>query len=168
MRDSLLWRKARKFLALPWASRACLLEALLALMAARLAMALLPFRRIASWLGRTGAESPSVVSPTSTDTATRVGWAVRAIAPWVPWDSRCLAQALAGAWMLRRRGIPTTLYLGVRKEPGKDFSAHAWLRCGTGIVTGAPGHRSFEVIACFAQVPAKVPTHVQPRAGSPT
>jgi hypothetical protein len=164
----LLWRRARKFLALPWASRACLLEALLALMAARLAMALLPFRRIAAWLGHTGAESPAEVSPTSTDTATRVGWAVRAIAPWVPWDSRCLAQALAATWMLRRRGIPTTLYLGVRKEPGKDFSAHAWLRCGAGIITGAPGHRTFEVIACFAHVPANDPPNVPSQTGSPT
>ncbi len=164
----MLWPKARKFLALPWSARACLLEALLALVAARLAMALLPFRRIAAWLGRTSAESATEVSRAITDTATRVGWAVRAVAPWVPWDSRCLAQALAGTWMLRRRGIPTTLYLGVRKEPGKDFSAHAWLRCGASIVTGAPGHRSFEVIACFAQVPAQDLPSIQPQAGSPT
>lgn len=137
-------------MALPWAARGLLLEALLALMAARLAMALLPFRRIAAWLGSTEAESAAEVPEAVVAHATQVGWAVRAIAPWVPWDSRCLAQALAGTWMLRRRGIETTLYLGVRKESGKDFSAHAWLRCGSRIVTGAAGHKSFEVIARFS------------------
>ena len=37
--------------------------------------------------------------------------------------------------MLRRRRVPSTLYLGVRRS-GPGLSAHAWLRSGPAIVTG--------------------------------
>jgi hypothetical protein len=50
--------------------------------------------------------------------------------------------------MLRRRGIHSTLYLGVDRATG--FDAHAWVRVGRVIVTGAPEHRRFSVVSTFA------------------
>jgi hypothetical protein len=58
-------------------------------------MAFLPFRRIAAWLGTPGAESPATATAEEIRTAQEVGWAVGVLARRVPWDGRCLAQALA-------------------------------------------------------------------------
>ena len=52
--------------------------------------------------------------------------------------------------MLRRLGIANTLYLGVGKEEGKGLVAHAWLRCGGTILTGASGCERFTVVGKFA------------------
>lgn len=43
-----------------------------------------------------------------------------------PWTGRCLAQALALWWVLRRNGVRTSLHLGVQL-PGSDLVAHAWI-----------------------------------------
>jgi hypothetical protein len=54
--------------------------------------------------------------------------------------------------MLKRRRIAATLYLGVakKKDQPEQLAAHAWLRCGDAILTGAAGHRQFAVVAVFA------------------
>ena len=51
--------------------------------------------------------------------------------PWRPW---CLTRSLALAWLLKRRGIPFVIRIGVRRGttmgPERDsvgFSAHAWV-----------------------------------------
>jgi hypothetical protein len=77
------------------------------------------------------------VSPAAADAIAReVGWAVRAAAPKTPWKSACLAQALAGKWMLGRRGLHGTIRLGVAKDADGNLQAHAWLCTGDRIVTG--------------------------------
>ncbi|MEE4238147.1 MAG: lasso peptide biosynthesis B2 protein [Anderseniella sp.] len=43
-----------------------------------------------------------------------------------PYRATCLRQSLALWLLLRRRGIPAELRIGVRKETG-DFDAHAWV-----------------------------------------
>jgi Transglutaminase-like superfamily len=40
-------------------------------------------------------------------------------------DARCLSQSLVLLWLLSRRGIPTTLVVGVHTSP--EFEAHAWI-----------------------------------------
>ncbi len=139
-----------KFLTAQRYSRWLLVEAAFALGASRLALILLPFRRIAGRLGRVGVES-SVSIPTSHESiAEQVGWAVETMARHLPWQSRCLGQALSAWWMLGRRGVVGTVYFGVARNPDKPFDAHAWLRCGSRIVTGGNGHEQFQVISCFS------------------
>lgn len=38
----------------------------------------------------------------------------------------CLRRSMVIAWLLRRRGVPATIHLGVRKD-APDFEAHAWV-----------------------------------------
>ena len=124
------------------------LEAFLWLALSRLAILLVPFRRIAPFLGQTMVETsidPSVLSPL----ARHISWAVQTAGRYTPWESKCLAQGMAAKMMLKRREIPSTLYLGVLKEGHKGLSAHAWIRCGDRILTGARGHRRFTVVATF-------------------
>ena len=139
---------------LDWGQRLVLLEAACNLAAAQVAIHLLPFRWVSSRLGRLGNKPPD--RPISTEQqrqARQVGWAIMALARYFPWDAKCLAQAVAGKWMLQRRGLPSTLYLGV--DRGRDeerwLEAHAWLRCGTDIITGERQHERFKVLAAFTE-----------------
>lgn len=55
-----------------------------------------------------------------------------------PWESKCLVRALTAQRLLKKKKIPTTMYLGVKKEAEKML-AHAWLRVGSLYVTGGNG-----------------------------
>ncbi len=49
----------------------------------------------------------------------------------LPTDSRCLVRSLVLTRLLGRRGVPSSLVIGVMSEP--QFAAHAWVEHG-----GAP------------------------------
>ncbi len=144
------WHKLRQR---SWRDRWVLLEAMVWLGLARVAVLTLPFKRIAPYLGTRMASAPANLSNEWAVEACRVGWAIRAAAPHTLWKSNCLAQGIAGKAMLRWRGIPSTLYLGITKgQETSELLAHAWLRCATHIITGAGGHRDFTVIATFGDI----------------
>ena len=146
-----MWNELRRFCRMSPYRRWLLLEALIALAIARIAMALLPFRRIASWMGTPGAETPDTATNAEICVAEEIGWAVAVLARRVPWDGRCLAQALAGTGMLRRRGLEGTVSFGVRRGEIAELDAHAWLRFGSCMVTGGPGHQRFNTFTTFAR-----------------
>ena len=123
----------------------------MALAIARIAMALLPFRRIAAWLGIPGAETPATATTAEICVAEEIGWAVGVVARRVPWDGRCLVQALAATGMLRRRGLEGTVSFGVCRGEITDLDAHAWLRFGSCMVTGGIGHQRFSSFTTFAR-----------------
>jgi hypothetical protein len=143
--------RLRKFLALPPADRGCLVEAGFWLGIARLAILVLPFRWVAPRLGRHMARSPEEAGAVSAELLDRISWAVATASCHLPWDCLCLAQAMAGKAMLKRRRVPSTLYLGLVKDNGAQLQAHAWLRCGERILTGQQGMTEFTVIATFAE-----------------
>jgi len=58
--------------------------------------------------------------------------------------NRCLVRSMALLWLLRTRGEPAELVLGVRKRGG-NFEAHAWTLSEQGLI-GEP----WEAIAEFA------------------
>lgn len=78
-----------------------------------------------------------------------VARAVVVAARSVPWDAACLVQAMAAKGMLKRRGIDSTLYLGVRNDPEQGALAHAWLCVGTLVVTGDAQRPHFTAVARF-------------------
>ena len=114
-------------------------------------MALLPFRRIAAWMGTPGAETPATATVAEIRIAEEIGWAVGVLARRVPWDGRCLVQALAATGMLRRRGLEGTVSFGVCRGGMTELDAHAWLRFGSYMVTGGPGHQRFNTFTTFAR-----------------
>jgi hypothetical protein len=87
-----------------------------------------------------------------TQSGDRISWALSAAAARTPWKSTCLAQALAGSCMLRLRGIPATVALGVAKsEAAPDgITAHAWLSSGGVVITGAAGREKYRVLANYS------------------
>ena len=58
--------------------------------------------------------------------AQRVAYCVRVAARKGPYRVTCLRESLVSWWLLRRRGIPAVLRIGVGKEEA-DLKAHAWV-----------------------------------------
>lgn len=141
-------RRLRSFIHLPARQRELLLEAALLLAWAEFAVHVLKFARLARNLGQHMASTPDERPAEHVKLARDVSWAVAAAARHVPWKSVCLPQALAARTMLQRRGIRSTLYLGVSRAQG--FTAHAWLRVGRFYVTGRDGMQAHAVVSTFA------------------
>lgn len=146
--------KLRRFLAWPAAEQRLLLETVCWLGIARLGTVLLPFRRLAPGLGTQMLETLRVELPPEQSLRCRqIRRSIQRAAQHVPWRAVCLQQAIAAKVMLRRRGIPATLYFGVRKsaEPG-GIAAHAWVRAGLieVVASGGDGEPAFSVVAVFA------------------
>jgi len=136
--------------------RALLVEALMWLAAARLALLVFPFRRVARKLGEATAPhadgaAADVGGQEDAVLARDIGWAVGRMAAHVPFRAVCLQQAIAARMMLRRRGIGSALHFGVAKgePPAKALEAHAWLDAAGTPVTGYPVAPRFVELACF-------------------
>ena len=145
----MLAQRSRKFAQLPLREKFLLIEATTLLGLARLALWFVPFRRIVSLLGNMRAESSVELTSAQAARAKQIGWAVGTMSRHSLWKYTCLAQAVAAQAMLKRRGVPSTLYLGVAKDDEENFTAHAWVRSGRAILTGAPGHDQYTVVAAF-------------------
>lgn len=142
----------RKFLALPLRRKLLLIEAWIYLGAARGALLNVPFRRLSRHLGKRldpAVETPS--SGASPVAAQDIGWAVQLMSRHTPWESACLAQSIAGKFMLKRRGLGSLLALGLRKDEAGKLTAHAWLRSGNEILIGEVGHETFTVLSSFGE-----------------
>ena len=141
------------FCRLPRVERWLAFEALGWLGLARAAVLIFPFRWVASALG------PRVTGPVPVrepllelppPAARAVAKAIARVRPHTPWNSNCLAQAVAGYAMLRRRHIRSTLCFGVMRNSKGELEAHAWLRSGGAVLTGGGGLSRYAVVAAFA------------------
>jgi len=135
------WRKTA------WSDRALLGEAVFVLAIARLAIALLPFRAVGRLAGIRAAGS--LPRDARLATIRRVRWAIRAGAKRVPFRAVCFQQALAAQFMLRRRGVPSTLYFGAAPDDARGLAAHVWVRDGNTDVIGCEEAPRFPILAQF-------------------
>lgn len=127
----------------------CYLEATLEMLKARITLLIRPFKQIAPRLGTLDAEGYSN-EPAPQDKASikLIASSIKSMAKYVPWQSKCFVQAIAAKNMLHKRGIDTTLYLGVIKE-GDTMKAHAWTRSGPYFITGGKGSQGYTVVKTF-------------------
>ena len=145
--DPSTWRSFRRH---SWTDRVLFVEAVCCLGAARLVVVLLPFRVFSRYLGAAMAESPEDGHSSSLAVLRRVAWSIAAASRRAPWRCLCLEQGIAGKMMLRVRGVPNTLYLGVARGNGAGMTAHAWLRSGAVYLTGGAGHTQYTIVSKFA------------------
>lgn len=124
-----LWRRFRSQ---PWGKRALLLETAYWIVAARLAVLVVPFSRIARHMGGMREPEPgSEQSLAGQAPAREVSWAIERVAPVLPFKVVCLPRALAAWQLLRRRGVPARLHFGIVMTNPNQKQAHAWLdSCG--------------------------------------
>ncbi len=105
----------------------------------RVKIILIPMNKLKQQFGILNAESKIDDSVDNYIYAMKVGNVVSRVSKRTPWETKCLVQALTAQKILKRRGIKTTLYLGVKKETNDSLCAHAWLRCGKCQITGGDG-----------------------------
>lgn len=135
----------RRFVRQHWRLQA---ETLFYLTWCQVALRAVAFKRLAPGLGASMLETPLELDPGLQAIARDVRLMIRVVAARLPWASSCLVRAMAARHVLRRRGLPCTLYLGVDpKLP--PLRAHAWLRSGVVYVTGAPARQAYRPVTWF-------------------
>ena len=81
--------------------------------------------------------------------------AVHIMSKYTLWNSQCLVRALAVSRMLETRKISSTLYLGTGRDEEGQLAAHAWIRSGSLLLSGAEEQERFTAVAKFAKFPKK-------------
>jgi hypothetical protein len=113
-------------------------RAAVVLLRIRIALWLLPWRRVLALL-------PAGVAPTARCRVDRLERAVRLASRAIP-CATCLTQALALSHLLSRSGHASTVRIGVTNERGR-FAAHAWVECH-----GVPLLSSSAEVARYARI----------------
>ena len=114
------------------------------------------FKKIASSLGSLNKETRLIVEEQMP--VIDICNAIRRAAKFSLHKSNCYDQALAGKIMLKWRGLPSTIYFGLSKSDPLELIAHAWLRCGSQIVTGKLGLENYTIIACYGDLDVHLPS----------
>ena len=125
--------KLGTFLALDGADKRASLEAMALVLWARLLIVNIPPRK---WRARLGAVAEHGGESGDLATIRRVRLAIQRAVRNVPGSPNCLPQALAARWMLERRGIASSLFIGTERDEAGVPRFHAWLKVGEEWVTG--------------------------------
>lgn len=141
----------------PVADYMALLLALCTVPAAWVALRLVPFRRL---IREDEAEMPRPKKRTLRAFDRRICWAVEAVGHRLFRRRPCLVQALAGKWLLQRRGLSPRLQIGVQRTQA-SIRAHAWLVFNQEIIVG--GEDSARVYQAFTGLDAAVHSDARSR-----
>jgi len=127
-------------------------KAVLLVAIARLRIVLYPGPKLYRYFGENGGETDCVEIREEERCRDMfyVSDKVARVASRVPWECKCLVQAMVAQRLLRDYGLSSTLYLGVGRDrgDGNQMVAHAWVRCGTCYVCGGNGE-GYGVVATF-------------------
>ncbi len=155
--------------------RRYLIETMLYLFLARLALRVIPFRWLTLYFERPAeppeatyarreqiwkSSSPKRYTPHKDKIAgderkrLREGmqWLINEAAWFLPGETSCFARAIAAQSILRRLGVGTTLFYGVVMLPGSGLTAHVWLQDGA---AGIIGHDTAQYYHILARYPDK-------------
>ncbi|PFA18432.1 stage V sporulation protein S [Bacillus cereus] len=143
-------KKVKKFLALNTQMKLLFAETFFLLGWARI-LKIIPFSKVASSLGKKEVETNFISNEKNRETLKGISRAIHVMSEHTLWESQCLVKAIAAMKMLEKRGIESTLYLGMAKDEDGKLIAHAWLRSGSYYVTGSEGMERFTVVGKFAK-----------------
>ncbi len=121
-----------------------LAEAGAALLAASLAVRLVPFRTLAERLS----QGDKGHATADADTAY---WLRRALLAWakrLPWRTLCFEQGLAAFALLRRRGLAATMNYGAATIGG-ELKAHVWVTSGATEIVGCENKEEYGLLVRF-------------------
>lgn len=130
------------------ARRALLLETALFLLLARLALRVVPFRRL-TWFFERPARQPELEGSRREQIRAEVQRAIYLVAPRLPGQIVCFPKAIAAQAMLRRRGIAATLYYGAKAKCGTQLQAHVWVQDGDHPVVGQFTSQGYAVLSRY-------------------
>ena len=133
----------RTFLALDTADKIASIEAIVLVLYTKALIGRIPPRR---WRSRFGAVSASSGETGDLATVRRVRLAMLRAINNVPGSPNCLPQALAARWMLERRGIRSSLFIGTQRDSDGVPRFHAWLKVGDEWVTGLCDEERYKLL----------------------
>lgn len=110
---------------------------------ASVAIRLVPFRQLARLIGGEGPAARAAEREVAT-----IRRAIRAWSRRLPWRTLCFEEGLTAHWMLRRRGLRSTLHYGAATIDGQ-LKAHVWVRSGDVDVVGCDNAADFALLATF-------------------
>lgn len=116
---------------------------------ARLLIAGVPFRHLSRFLGTHLAQPLCEPTTQQCRQIDEVSLAISRIAKYTPWRCQCFEQGLTAKLMLRQRGLGSTLQFAVAFDSQTTLLAHAWLRCGSKVVTGGDSDDTFSIVGTF-------------------
>lgn len=137
-----------KFWQLPPRKQILYIEVTLWLALARVALLTLPFRYVARIIGKHMQTLDMEYDLITMRTVVDVVRAINTMSNHLPWQCKCLVQAICAKIVLQRKQIQTTLFLGLAKNDIDNLVAHAWLRAGSQVVLGGPVDR-YTVVSAF-------------------
>lgn len=138
-----------KFINLSNDEKSLFFEAVRLAIWARIFTLLQPFRKFAKYLGTAHKES-SFNSDPNEDIVYKIFRAMRRSSLYLPFNKKCLIEAVVVKIMLERRRIQSTLYLGVARNDKRNLIAHAWLRYGKSIIVGRKGIEKYVPVEWYS------------------
>src|SRR4051812_6735009 len=122
-----LLRKIKTAFNMPGANRLLFAEALMTSACVRFTLSFLPFKKVMSWLGKTNVRPEIELTPEQIIQIKKTYHTSKLCNKYALWKTECYTLALTGKILLRRRNIPSTLYIGFKKN-GEKYEGHAWLK----------------------------------------
>lgn len=154
---SLLWiNKIKMFISLAFKDKILIVKVIFLTAIARFAMLKVPFKELKKHMGKVNVESSLKLDESDYDLRyvindlKRFKWVIQAVSKRTPWESKCLVQALTAQYLTNKKGITSTLYLGVKRDSDNNLIAHSWIRCGDFYITGGNGE-GYAITAKFTK-----------------
>jgi len=133
-----------KFIKIPLGQKALLTEAICFLIASKLLLMLLPFRLCKQFFRK----NERLSRQANIQLLKEIRIAIERANKIAIWSNVCLVKSFAARLMLQRRGIASSIYLGVTIKEGKELAAHAWL-ISDGVYVTPRGDSAFKEIYNF-------------------
>jgi Transglutaminase-like superfamily len=119
-----------KFWFLPRREKQFFCEASLLLLLSGLSVKTIAFRHIDNFLRARWSDVTRGAIDAADDVERLVKLSLSRITSVLPWKTLCLSRSIAEFIMLRRRGIPAVMYMGVKFHQNSSLHAHAWVHTG--------------------------------------
>lgn len=143
--------KISSFFKVSHAERFMFFEALVFIAFARIAIRFYSFKKLMNYLGEPQKELPiEELNLEQRRYYRKIGKSIRRASKVAFWRTVCYEQAVTAKLMLRRRNIPSTIYIGMMKEEQKGLEGHAWIRTGDYIVTGNTELEKYVIVGAFS------------------
>lgn len=149
-----------------------LIQAIVRMLLARLALRSIPFRWLTPYFSRPArspestyarrrriwkSSKPKLHTPIKNDISdderkrlcSGTAWLINEAAHFLPGETTCFARAIAAQGILRRLGVGTTLYYGAAIMPDKRLAAHVWLQDGANGIIGHDNAAGYHVLARY-------------------
>jgi hypothetical protein len=140
-----------KFWSLPRREKQFFCEAGMLLLLSTLSVKAIAFRRIDSFLRARWNDNTPDAFNAADDDIELVKLSLSRMASLLPWKTLCLSRSIAEFIMLRRRGIPAVMYMGVKFLENSSLHAHAWVHTGRDLTEGNSDNSAFTPVVRIGQ-----------------